>query len=354
MVRVTIHQVAREAGVSAATVSLVLNGRAQALGIRATTSAAVVEASSRLGYRANDAARRLRRRHNNVLSLLVQDLANPCFVDIAVAARAAAEERGYEVNVVGAGAVDAELRALERLRGDGSDAVVVATGRHSQRPAALEILRDLVSRGLPAVVLLDRSPDPRIPAIRVDVERGAALAVRHLYDLGHRRIAHLALQGVGPIAEAQTSQGDRFRGYTSALAERGIAADPAWLVQGADTVEGGYQMMNELLDRPAPRPTAALVYNDLTAIGALRALRDRGMTVPDDMAVVGTDGIELGRYINPSLTTIDHPRKQLGRLAVEAVCALIDGRPAPPIERVLPVELIVRESSGTAGTHLST
>ena len=129
------------------------------------------------------------------ISLLVQALDNPCFVDIAVAARAAAEKRGYEVNVVGAGPVEAELRALDRLHDEGSDGVIVATGRHGTRPAALNLLRDLVSHGLQAVVLLDRSPEPRVPAIRVDVEIGARLAVEHLLRLGHRRIAHLALQG---------------------------------------------------------------------------------------------------------------------------------------------------------------
>ena len=125
----------------------------------------------------------------NVISLLVQALDNPCFVDIAVAARAAAEKRGYEVNVVGAGPVDAELRALDRLHDEGSDGVIVATGRHGTRPAALDLLRGLVSRGLQAVVLLDRSPEPRVPAIRVDVEArcptggGAPVAARAIAAL---------------------------------------------------------------------------------------------------------------------------------------------------------------------------
>jgi DNA-binding LacI/PurR family transcriptional regulator len=197
------------------------------------------------------------------------------------------------------------------------------------------------------VILLDRSPDPRVPAIRVDVEAGAYLAVAHLLRLGHRRIAHLALHGSGPIEAEQTSQGDRYRGYRRALAEAGSDAQPAWLVRGVDTLGGGYEMMQQLLARPGPRPTAALVYNDLTAVGALRALHDAGLAVPQDMAVIGTDGIELGRYTSPALTTIDHPRVELGRLAVEALCSQIEGGPAPETERVLPVRLIVRESCGT-------
>src|SRR6266567_5853391 len=171
--RVTIQQVARAVGVSTSTVSVVPNGQHRALGIREATPQAVLDASERLGYRPNRAARSLRRQRTNVLTLLVQDLANPCFVDIAVSARAAAEAHGFELNVVGAGPVEAELRALDRLRDEGSDGVIVATGRHGTRPAAIEILRDLVERSMPVVILLDRSPDARVPAIRVDVEAGA-------------------------------------------------------------------------------------------------------------------------------------------------------------------------------------
>jgi DNA-binding LacI/PurR family transcriptional regulator len=344
--RVTIQHVARAVGVSTSTVSVVLNGHDRALGIREATRLAVLEASERLGYRASHAARSLRRRRTNVISLLVQALDNPCFVDIAVAAREAADRRGYELNIVGAGPVDAELRALDRLHDEGSDGVIVATGRHSTRPAALQILHDLVSHGLQAVVLLDRSPEPGVPAIRVDVELGARLAIEHLLSLGHQRIAHLALLGPGSIGAELSSQGDRYRGYRSALLAAGIDPDPAWLVRGQDTLAGGYVMMRQLLERPGPRPTAALVYNDITAIGALRALQEQGLAVPDDMALIGTDGIDLGLFTTPSLTTIDHPREEIGRCGAEAVCDLLEGRQPPRIERVFEPTLIVRESSG--------
>ena len=99
-----------------------------------------------------------------------------------------------------------------------------------------------------------------------------------------------------------------------------------------------------------PRPTAALIYNDLTAIGALRALHERGLRVPDDMAIIGTDGIDLGRYTTPALTTIDHPRVELGRSGVEVLCGLLDGRQPPETERVFEPTLIVRESCGAPGT----
>jgi DNA-binding LacI/PurR family transcriptional regulator len=335
--------------VSTSTVSVVLNGQHRALGIRESTRQAVVDASQRLGYRPNHAARSLRRRRSNVLTLLVQDLANPCFVDIAVSARAAAEAHGYELNVVGAGPVEAEVRALDRLRDEGSDGVIVATGRHGTRPTAIELLRGLVERGLHAVILLDRSPDTRVPAIRVDVEAGARLAMQHLLQLGHRRIAHLALAGPQPIELEQTSQGDRYRGYVAALRSAGIEPDANWLVRGPDTLAGGYAMTRELLGRPGPRPTAILVYNDLTAIGVLRALKEHELRVPDEMAVVGTDGIDLGRYTTPALTTVDHPRAELGARGVLVLCALLNGATTVETEQVLAPTLIVRESCGAKG-----
>jgi DNA-binding LacI/PurR family transcriptional regulator len=344
--RVTIAEVALAAGVSKTTVSVVLNGVADSVGIAEATRAAVLQASARLGYRANRAARALRRQRSEVLTLLVQDLGNPWFIDMAVAARAAAEARGYTLNVVGAGPLEAELQALEALGGGGSDGVLVATGRHGARGAAILVLRDLVGRGVPAVVLLDRSPDAAIPAIRVDVEDGAYTATRHLLGLGHQRVAHLALERPGPIEEDESSQGDRYRGYVRALREAGIEPAAAWLVRGPDTLAGGARMVAELLERPGPRPTAALVYNDLTAFGALHGLREAGLRVPEDMAVVGTDGIEHGRYTAPPLTTVAHPAEELGRLGIETLFALLAGGAPPEQERMLPTRLVVRRSSG--------
>jgi DNA-binding LacI/PurR family transcriptional regulator len=344
--RVTIAEVAREAGVSKTTVSVVLNGSAESVGIRSATQAAVLDAMSRLGYTPNHAARSLRRRQSNVLTLLVQDLANPCFTDIAVAARAAAEANRYTLNVVGAGPAEAELQALEHLRGGSSDAAIVATGRHGERPRAIEVLLDLARHGVPAVILLDRSPDPAVPAIRVDVEAGAYLATSHLLGLGHRRVAHLALQGFRSLDEEQNSQGDRYRGYRRALADSGLAVDPALVIRGSDTPNGGRSMIRSLFGAGGPRPTAILVYNDVMAVGVLRGLYELGLRVPQDVAVVGTDGIELGEYLNPSLTTIDHPRAELGRLAVETVCDLLGGSRPVATERVLPTGLIIRESCG--------
>src|SRR4030088_1675445 len=192
---ITIDQVARAAGVSKATVSLVLNGRDGAVRISAATRDAVTDWALRLGYLPNYAARSLRRRRSNVITLLVWRLSSTYFTEIALGVRAATERSGYDVNVVDAGPVDAEVRALRHMRAGASDGVLVATGYHTTRGPALEALRDLAEHGAPLVMLLDRSPDARIPSIRIDDERGAYLATRHLVSLGHRRMAHISVQG---------------------------------------------------------------------------------------------------------------------------------------------------------------
>jgi DNA-binding LacI/PurR family transcriptional regulator len=123
------------------------------------------------------------------------------------------------------------------------------------------------------------------------------------------------------------------------------------LVRGPDTLAGGYAMTRELLARPGTRPTAILVYNDLTAIGVLRALAEYGIRVPAEMAVVGTDGIDLGRYTTPALTSVDHPRAELGARGVEMMCALLSGETTIETEQVLAPTLIVRESCGAKGEN---
>jgi DNA-binding LacI/PurR family transcriptional regulator len=350
--RVTLAEVARAAQVSQTTASLVLNNRADELGISQTTRAAVRAASARLGYRPNRMAQSLGRQRTDVLTLLVQDLANPWFIDLAVAARSAAEARGLRLNVVGAGPLEAELSALEGLRDGSADGVIVATGRHGGRGRAVRALLNLVEGGLPAVLLIDRSPAPAVPAIRVDVEEGAAAATRHLLALGHRRIAHLSLATARALEDEEHSAGDRYRGYRRALADAGVATDPAWVLRGPDTLAGGRALARALLALPQPRPTAALVYNDVMAIGVLRGLHEQGARVPDDVAVVGTDDIAQAEFTVPALTTIHHPAAELGRRAIETVAELLAGTTPSTTDDVLEPRLVVRESCGATARSI--
>lgn len=215
-------------------------------------------------------------------------------------------------------------------------------------------LDDLRRRNIPVVVLHFRSPDPAIPAIRIDNEAGTYLATRHLLRLGHRHIAHVTgtipdlpddeVPAERPLAPTSL---DRYRGYRRALRETGVAFEGSWLAQDRiATPAAGKQLVRALLARAGRRPTAIVCYNDQMAFGALRALHEMGLRVPGDMAVVGFDGLAFGSYITPTLTTVDFPRGTMGRSAVEALFAQFDGRRLDPVEQVLPVELIVRESCG--------
>ena len=136
-----------------------------------------------------------------------------------------------------------------------------------------------------------------------------------------------------------------------ALKDAGITYEPAWVYQDEPTFAGGYAMTQALLTRVGPRPTALFCVSDLVAIGALRALYEANMNVPNDMAVVGFDGIELGRYTTPSLTTVDQPRMEMGRLAADMLLSQLDGHQTTPGESVFPVTLRVRESCGATGRN---
>jgi DNA-binding LacI/PurR family transcriptional regulator len=345
--RVTIADVAREAGVSTATVSFVLNGRGGAVAISETTQATVRAVAARLGYTPNHAARSLRSRRTGIITLLISSLINPYFTSIATAIGAAVGRRGYELNIIDVSDNEAKLQALEHLRGGYADGAIIATGYRSTQGVALDVVQDLARNGLPVVLVLDRSPAPGIPAIRIDNEYGPYLATSHLLRLGHQSVAFLSVAGTHPLDQEGTSKADRYHGYWRALDEADVPFEPRWVLQGAaQTAPVGRELMHALLALPAPRPTAAVTFNDPMALGALRALYEAGVRAPEEMAVVGFGGIEQGQYSNPALTTIAHQHTGLGQQAVEMLFDLLAGRAVTDPERIMPVELLVRESCG--------
>lgn len=354
---VTILDVAKAASVSKATVSVVLNGRDTSVRISEATRAAVLDAARRLGYTPNHAARNLRRRHTGALAFVVWRLTNPYFAEITTAAIDAAAELGYELNVLSAAPPSNETEALHHLRGGRADGVIVAMTRpvETASSVAREVLarrsearREIVSLGLPMVVLLDQAPAPSVPSIRIDDEEGGYIATRHLLSLGHQRIAYLTLR-LPDADDEPTPTGARYHGYRRALTEAGAPFDLSWVIsvgRDSDGGHGGTSAVRSWLDLGPDRPTAMFAFNDLLAISTMRALHVAGLRVPHDVALVGFDGIEMGRYTIPSLTTIDHPRQGLGRLGVETLVGLIGQRPPEQLDRVLPIRLVVRESCG--------
>jgi LacI family transcriptional regulator len=189
------------------------------------------------------------------------------------------------------------------------------------------------------VVMIDRDvPNVEADAVLSDNRLGGFLATRHLLELGHRRIACIA----GP--RTITPSAERITGYRKALEEAGLSYDEGLIVRGDYHAQSGMDITHSLLKRD-PRPTAIFALNDLMAIGALRAAAEAGCSIPQDLAVVGYDDLEIAHFTNPPLTTIAQPKKEIGAQAVNLLADRISQKDRPPSRLVLPPELIVRRST---------
>jgi LacI family transcriptional regulator len=352
--RVTVRDVAARAGVSVGTVSHVITGSRR---VAPETRRRVQESMAALGYRPNRVARSLILQRTRTLAMVIPDVANPFFGDLVRGVEEVARQRGYSV-LFGNSDNDPEQEAryleefLER-RVDGL-LLVVAAGRGVRSPepsgdrpdgeaeegATRGRLAELAAE-LP-VVALDRLPATwDQDAVLVDNEGGMELVVRHLVDLGHRRLAFV---GGDPTL---TTGRDRRRGFLRALERRGLA--PAWVSDGAFSLESGRAQMDALLASSAPPPTAVVAGNDLLALGALLAARERGLRVPHDLSVAGFDDIVYARLADPPLTTVRQPAREMGATAAHLVFRRIDGDESPGQRIVLRPELVVRASTAPLG-----
>lgn len=332
----TIYDVARAAGVSAATVSRAVNGTSRVAG---PTLKRVREAIQTLGYQPNAIARSLVTKSTQTIGLLLPDLANPFFPELVKGVQSLADERSYMLLVAETGGdPKREQRYLDAMRGKAIDGVLVVGLAMRRRQ-----LSEFVANGIP-IVSLDRDVDlPRIAMVHLDNRAGGRRATQHLLSLGHRAIAY-----IGGPSHLKVSE-DRREGCRDALrAARSVGA--ATLEVEADfTEEGGRRACLDLLDRGVAL-SAIFAANDVMAIGAMAALRERGISVPAKMSVVGFDDIHLARYASPALTTVRQPTYDMGRRATEVLIDAIQGRVRSAAERVvlLQGELVVRESTAQA------
>lgn len=324
----TIAEVAARAGVSIATVSRVLAGMP---GARPETRERVLAVARELRYRPSGVAQSLKRRATRTLGLIITDIANPFFPDLVRAVEDAAREAGYTVLLCN-GADDPEREAayLELLASRRVDGMIVASSALTERHG-----RWLATAPLPAVLVNCADAEGRLPAILSDSRDGGRQAATHLLGLGHRQLGHI--RGPRPHAAAA----ERHAGVLDALADAGVDQRTLIVVEGDGHVAGGERAARELL-RLGPNTTAMACYNDLTAIGALRAVRALGLAAPGDVSVVGFDDIDLARYVDPPLTTIAQQTEHMGRWAVRA---LIGGDGPSPGAEMLPVHLVVRGST---------
>ncbi|WP_053847124.1 LacI family DNA-binding transcriptional regulator [Streptomyces sp. NRRL B-24085] len=301
--RVTIDDVARAVGVSRQTVSRALNDKGE---IDASTKQRVLDAAQELGYRPSRFARGLVRQDSINVGLVIPDLLNPFFTEVAAAALEAARKRGWHVVVYDTGDRAEEERGTLEVIASQVDAVVGYLSLPED-----EI--DKLIRGLP-VVLIDRDHRAeRFNAISIDGEAGVHDAIRHLVDAGHHRIGMLD-------HAARSEPSVRHRWFAAAMAACGL--EPAAVSRAAQSIDGGQHALRELLTEH-PDVTAVFTFNDIIAIGALRAARALGRRVPEDLAVIGFDGLQLGTLVEPALTTVALDTRELGVLAVEQAGRLL-------------------------------
>ncbi len=326
----TISEVAQKAGVSITTVSHVIN---KTRFVSEETRERVEMAIEEMGYRPNALARSLRSGESYTIGLILPDSANPFFAEVGRSIEIAAFEAGYSVILSNTeNDVDKECIYIDVLIKKQIDGMIfVGTGED------IDAYKGLLDLNIP-VVAMDRDyPNLKMDVVISDNLQGGELATQHLIALGHRRIGCIA----GPSKVNLSAQ--RVTGYIQSLKQAGLAVDRNLIVSGDFHPGSGQAAAKKLLALPDP-PTAIFACNDLMAIGVLRAGMELGRRIPQDLAVVGYDDIELASYTTPPLTTIQQPKKEMGITAFNYLLSRIQTRQSPPQRASLPVSLVERGS----------
>lgn len=326
-----INEVAARAGLSTATVSRTIN---QSDLVLPHTARKVWRVIRELGYYPNTQARALVSGKSRMFGLIISDIVNPFFPELVKSFEFAAVHRGYEVIVANTDYSSERMGScVRRMIERKVDGVAIMTSEIDHR-----LFEELSLRQLPIVFLDMGKLKPQISDISVDYKKGVREALQHIVGLGHRDIGFIS----GPIS--LKSARTRRSAFLKCMAGLGISDDRRSVVEGNHKVDGGELAMTKLLSTPHP-PTAVLASNDLTAIGALRAIDRAGLRVPDDISVVGFDDIELSRFTHPPLTTIRLSRDELGRKAFDALYEAVEGLRHTGQRIKVSTTLILRDST---------
>jgi len=329
-----IADVAQVAGVSVATVSRAL---ARPALVTEETRMRVLAAVRDTGYTPNISARNLRVRKTMIVLVAVPDIANPFFAEVLQGIDDTLSAAGYGLIIANlAGSPEKEARYVDLVCAGQADGVLLLCGHVIRSPD-----RDLRDARVPLVAACEYIPREDFPQVTIDNVTTAREAVGHLVELGHTNIAYLS----GPKSNILEQQ--RFEGYRQALREAGIASDAGLVLPGDFTFRTGVQAGQALLAlEPAARPTALFAANDEMAIGLIKTVHTAGLQIPDDLSVVGFDGIAYADYCEPTLTTIVQPRRELGATAAAELIALMaTGTAGLRKDIKLPAKLMLRDST---------
>ena len=340
----TLTDIAATVGVAPMTVSRVLN---QSGYVSDKTRDRVLSVVKEMNYRRNGLARSLKLQRTNTIGLVLGDISNPYSTELARAVRQTATARGYNLFIcISEHSAEEDIAAFESLASHSVDGIIVATRTNASGDKCLE---SIVENNVPVVAIGRDLYHEKIDYISADNLIGGFEATRHLIDLGHKRIGF-----IGATLESGTTKLKRLQGYLDALKAYHIKVDERLVtgrkeavtgVPGYSTEEIGYEGMKRLLSLPN-RPTAIFARNDFTAIGAMTAIKEVGLKIPEDVAIIGFDDIPLAVHTSPPLTTVRQPVRQQGQIAAEWLLQKIENAAQlPREERILDCELIIRDST---------
>lgn len=332
-----ITAVAERARVSTATVSRVINGTAN---VSPETAERVREAIQTLDFYPDISARTLGSGRSGLYGLIISDITNPYFPELVKAFEDIAVEHGQDVLIAN---TDYDPKRMEacviRMLQRKVDGVAIMTSEMEDR-----LIHTFSNRQIPTVFMDTRKGVKGVSTVRVDYAAGVKQAMQHLFDFGHQRIAFIS----GPLALSSAQV--RAEAFTKSLRQNGLAREPHMVQEGDHRVEGGHAAMQRIL-KASERPTAVLASNDLTAIGAIGAIHEAGLRIPEDISIIGFDDIELSAYTQPSLTTLHVPRRELAATAFRSLFRDRDGVASMSglkLEHVIRPWLIVRRSTAQA------
>ncbi|MGY0145885.1 LacI family DNA-binding transcriptional regulator [Edwardsiella tarda] len=333
MATVTLAQVAERAGVSTATVSMVLRNRGR---ISQATRERVLKALDDSGYVYNQTAANLRNRSSNQVGLLLHDITNPFYGEMT--AGLSHEMECHEMLLFLANSEEScerQQKFVDSLMRNNACGMVLCAAQETPRT----FFDSLKRRNIPAIMVVRPVNDPDFDFVGTDNFLGTQMATAHLLKLGHR---HIAFIGGSQISGTRAQ---RIGGFTSKLLENGLSADPRWIVTSQASQSDGARVA-EALFHQFPEITAAVCYQDIVALGVMQALRKMGREVGRDFALVGFDDITEAALVQPALTTVSVAAKEIGRKAGELLYSRIQGNDEPPKRIILPPALVVRESCG--------
>jgi DNA-binding LacI/PurR family transcriptional regulator len=330
--KMTMQEIARLAGVSLATVSRAIHSPGL---LRPPTRQRVLQVMAEHHYVYNAAAGDLSRQRSTVIGLTVPTTRNPIFATSTLAIEERAQEKGFSI-ILGNTRYhpETERQLLQNFQ-ERRVAGVILTGYAIQQE---EIVRSIVASGIPCLVIWEQLPDAALDYVGFDNLAASRTMTDYLIGLGHRRIGLI----IGPYSKIGRVQ-KRFDGYRQALQGHGLVLDPALVIENAPVLEDGREAMRRLMSLPA-RPTAVFAASDLLAIGALRAAKEMGLRVPQDVSLAGFDDIDFAAYCDPPLTTMRVPSHDIGHLAATVLMETIESGQPQKRRYCLNTDLIIRAS----------